>query len=461
MLISKHIWATESTAPIRITKKRTLVIGAMILSAAMLAGCSAGGGGASGGGSGTTTVKMVAWPGPEGDALSKVVTKYNADQGKKDGVKVSVTLLSRQDTFSKETALMATKSSNMDIYFTASYNIGQYAPSLEPLSGVDTSAYLPVAVDGLKYKDKLYALPLDVSNHFLYYRKDLVEKLLSDPSQKAEYEKVSASVLGTAREPKDPQTDNWDLDDYKAMSAYFSQSENPSSPTKYGTILQAKNLLYNTMLWNDVLWGYGGNWAKDGKATIDSAAGKKAVQLYTDIYKRGWTSPDSSQAEFPETQAALQSGNVATAIQWSAAFAQLNDPKQSPEVAGKIAVAPVPGGKTHVHALALSLNKYSKNKPAALKWLKYLATPEAMTAYAIAGGIPPMPTVLTAQKDVNPVFTQISETIAKNGFSEPVFPKTFTAYSQLATDLSGAWVGQTPVDEAVKTANANLQKLLG
>jgi len=438
-------------------KKRICAIGALVLSATLLTGCSTANTGGEGDGKGT--VKMVSWPGPEGDAMAKVVKAYNADQGKKDGITVDMVLLSRQDTFSKETALMASKSSDMDVYWTASYNVGQYSPSLDALDGVDTSNYFPVAVEGLTYKDKLYALPLDVSNHFLLYRKDLIANLLNDAAARAEYATISAAVLGTAREPKDPS--QWDLDDYKAMSAYFSKSDNPNSPTEYGTILQAKNLLYNTMIWNDVLWGYGGNWAKDGTATLDSAAGKKAVSLYADIYKNKWTSPDSAQAEFPETQAALQSGNVAFALQWSAAFASLNDPAQSPDVAGKIAIAPVPGGKTHVHALAVSLNKYSKNKEASKTWLKYLATPEAMTQYAEAGGIPAMPKVLEAQSAINPAFTQVSETIAKNGFAEPVFPQTFQAYSKIAEGLSGAWVGQTPVDEALKATNEELQQLLG
>ena len=30
-----------------------------------------------------TTVKMVLWPGPEGDAMQKVVDAYNASQGKR------------------------------------------------------------------------------------------------------------------------------------------------------------------------------------------------------------------------------------------------------------------------------------------------------------------------------------------------------------------------------------------
>lgn len=441
-------------------RRKAMALGALIVSGALLAGCSAGSSGSGGDeGSGEGTVKLVAWPGPEGDAMSKVVDAYNAGQGKDDGINVELTLLSRQDTFSKEAALMASKSSDVDIYFTASYNIGQFAPSLDPLTDIDTSAYFPVAAEGLTYEGELYALPLDVSNHFLLYRKDLTDALLADPAAQAEYEKISETVLGESRAPKDPA--EWDLDDFKVAAAYFSQSTNPNSPTKYGTIIQAKNLLYNTMIWNDVLWGYGGNWEKDGQAALNSEAGKKAVQLYADIYKNGWTSPDSSQAEFPETQAALQSGNTAFAIQWSAAFASLNDPAQSPDVAGKIAIAPVPGGKTHVHALAVSLNKYSKNKAAAKTFLSYLATEDAMTQYAQAGGIPAIPAVLEAQTDLNPAFAQVSQTITENGFSEPVFPQTFQAYSKIAEDLSGAWVGQTDVDEALKTANANLQELLG
>lgn len=411
-------------------------------------------------GDGTGLVTIVLWPGPEGDAMADVVDEYNDGQGKTDGIEVQMTLLSRQDTFSKEATLMAAKSSEQDIYFVASYNVGQFSPSLSPLSSVDASNFFPVAVDGLKYQSQQFALPLDVSNHFLLYRKDLVDKLLADSAQKADYQAIAQKVIGEPRAPK--AADDWDLDDFKVMAAYFSKSDNPKSLTEYGTILQAKNLLYNTMLWNDVLWGMGGGWTDaSGKADLATPQAQKAVQLYADIYSNHWASPDSAQAEFPETQAALQSGNVAFALQWSAGFADLNDPEKSPDVAGKIAIAKVPGGKTHVHALAVALNKYSKNQAAATKFLEYLAKPETMTSYAKAGGIPSMPAVLEAQSDINPAFAKISESIDKYGYSEPVFPRTFDAYAKLAEDLSGAWVGTTPAQTALQTANADLQGLLG
>jgi multiple sugar transport system substrate-binding protein len=435
------------------------LIAALLGSTVALAGCAPSTGGSSGSaGSGKGTVKMVLWPGPEGDAMSKVVKQYNADQGKKDHVKVDLTLLSRQDTFSKEATLMASRSSNQDIYFVASYNVGQFAASLDPLTSIDASNYFPVAVDGLKYQDKQFALPLDVSNHFTLYRKDLVDKLLGDPAQRAAYAKIAQKAIGEARPPK--PVDQWDWNDFKAMAAYFSRSDNPQSPTKYGTILQAKNLLYNTMIWDDVLWGMGGSWTKNGKADLDSPAAQQAIKLYADVYKNRWTSPDSSQAEFPETQAALKSGNTAFAVQWSAGFAELNDKTKSPGVAGKMAIGPVPGQHTHVHALAVALNKYSKNKGAAKKFLAYLAQPTAMATYAEAGGIPAMPKVLQDKASVNTAFPMISQSIEKYGYAEPVFPKTFDAYSKLAEALSGAWVGTTDAASAAKTANDDLTELL-
>ena len=75
--------------------------------------------------------------------MSKVVAAYNAGQGQKDKIKVDMTLLSRQDTFSKESTLMAAKSSQQDIYFVASYNVGQFSNALEPLTNVDATATSP------------------------------------------------------------------------------------------------------------------------------------------------------------------------------------------------------------------------------------------------------------------------------------------------------------------------------
>ncbi len=250
-----------------------------------------------------TEVKMILWPGPEGEAMQKVVDAYNAGQGKKDGVVVKQVLLSRDNTFAKEAALMKAKSSEYDIYFTASYLVGQHAPYLSEIKGVNDKLYLKASIDGLKVNKKQMALPLDTSLHFMYYRTDLVSSL-SSAANIAKYKQISKTVLGKELSPNlDAETWNWD--DALATAAFFTQKYNPESPTKYGYALPAKNLLYNTMIWNDVLWGLGGNWFTKGKPSINTPAGKAAIDVYRTIYTKELTSPDASQWEYAETNAAL------------------------------------------------------------------------------------------------------------------------------------------------------------
>jgi multiple sugar transport system substrate-binding protein len=408
-------------------------------------------------------VSMVLWPGPEGDAMQEVVDAYNEGQGQDDGVEVEMVLLSRDDTFARQGTEIGTQSSNLDIYFVASYNVGMFSEGLDPLDDLelDEELYFPVAIEGLQVDGAQYGLPLDVSNHFLYYRTDLIEQLLEDAEWQDRYREISEAVLGEARDPVAPE--EWDVDDYLAASAFFSQSENPDSPTTYGTALQLLTSPFNTVVWNDLLWGLGGGWTDaDGNANLESAEAQRAMEVYATIYEEGYTYRDAAQAEFGETNAALQNEQAAFAIQWSAAYAELIDPERSPAIADSIAVAPVPGNpqSTHVHALAIALNTHSENKEAALTWMQYLATPEGMDLYAKAGGIPSMPAVLEDNQDVNPAFGLIAEHVQEYGYTPPIFDGTFEAMTALAEELTPAWIGQRDIDEALAAANERLETVL-
>ena len=401
-----------------------------------------------------TTVKMVLWPGPEGDAMQKVVDAYNTSQGKKDGVTVKMILLSRDNTFAKEAALMKAKSSEYDIYFTASYLVGQHAPYLSDLKGIKDSRYLKASVDSLKVAGKQKALPLDTSLHFMYYRTDLIDSLSANA---AKYSSIAQEVLGKYLKPNtNPAT--WTWDDALATAAFFTQKYNPDSPTKYGYALPAKNLLYNTMIWNDVLWGLGGNWLKNGKPNLNTRTGKAAIDVYNTIYTKGLTSPDSSQWEYAETNAALTSGNAAIALQWNAAYSELSTTGATKDQIG-IAPPPGKGQLTHVHALAVGLNKFSKNQAAAAKWMAHLATVPAMRTYANAGGVPSMPKILKGMVSKNASFANVIEYAGKFGYSASAGPREFDMYAALAEVLSPAWSGQKTSADVAKSADEAIKKL--
>lgn len=403
-----------------------------------------------------TTVKMVLWPGPEGDAMQKVVDLYNGGKGKTDKVNVKMILLSRDNTFAKEAALMKSKSSEYDIYFTASYLAGQHAPYLSDLKGVKDSLYLKASVNSLKVGGKQKALPLDTSLHFMYYRTDLVASLAT-AANATKYSTIAKTVLGKDLKPNtNPAT--WTWDDALATAAFFTQQYNPESPTKYGYALPAKNLLYNTMIWNDVLWGLGGNWLKNGKPNLNTPSGKAAINVYRTIYTKGLTSPESSQWEYAETNSALTSGNAMMGLQWNAAYSELSTTGSTKD---KVGIAPPPGKgpRTHVHALAVGLNKYSKNQAASAKWMAYLATTPAMKAYATAGGVPSMPSILEGMVSTNASFANIIEYAGKFGYSESAGPREFDMYAALAEVLSPAWSGQKTATQVAASADAALKKL--
>ncbi|GAA3317283.1 ABC transporter substrate-binding protein [Arthrobacter ramosus] len=418
-----------------------------------LSGCGASGS-SSTNANGVTNLKMIMEPGPEADSMSKLVDAFNSGQGAKDKIHVEIDQLSRTDTFAKEAALMSTQSSDYDIYRTTSYLVAQHAPYLEPLT-LNGDNYFKAPVESLQVDGKQYGIPLDPSVHLLYYRTDLIDQMLKDAPT---YEKISQDVLGKKLEPKSP--DQWTWDDYIASAAYFTKKYNPNSPTPYGTQLQAKNLLYNAMVWDDVLWGLGGNWLNSaGQPDLTSTAAQNAVNVYRTVYTKGLTAADSDQAEFPETEAALGSGNAAFAVQWNAGYAQLNDASKSPKTAGKIGIAPVPGGKTHVHALSLGVNKYGKHTSQAQEFIKYLDDPATMGSYVGDGGIASMPKALSTKTDPNTA--ALNKALSGGSFSEPALPKAFDVYTALANDLSAAWVGQGDVSSALAKANADVAKLAG
>jgi multiple sugar transport system substrate-binding protein len=418
-----------------------------------------------------TTVKMVYWPGPESDAMGKVVGYYNERIAPETGVTVDMVLFGRDSHTQRQEAIMAAGSSEVDIFYISSDNVGKYTNYLAPLNpsfaalgmGDDgsQSIFIPSATETLSVDGNVYGLPLDVSNHFLFYRDDLISQLLSDPDWQAKYTALAKEHLGKDLKPKDPK--DWNYDDYMATALFFTKEYNPDSPTEYGTALQLKNLIYNVMLWDDVLWAYGGNWFDaDGKVSIESLAAKEALGVYDKMIELKLTPPDSGNYEYPETNAALETGKAAIALQWSAAYHELNDPAQSP-VAGKIAATHMPGEghPTMVQSVGIGLNAASKNKDAAIKWMTYLSTEDAMRRYAEAGGIPPVESVLTGLGEQRPELPEVAVDIKEYGYALPVTAHTLAIEQALIEEFSAVWAGIKSEDEALKDAQAALEKIVG
>ncbi len=413
-------------------------------------------------------VTVAGWPGgPEEIALRKVAEIYNAQPGRTDDDRVKLLFFNREGFFDKLLADMAAGSTTFDVNLVATYSLGKYTPFMDPItlpaSAGDT--YGTTVLKTMQYDGKQFGVPTDLSLHFMYYRKDLIDKLLADDGWKATYGEISQKYIGRTLAPKQP--DDWTWDDYVATALFFTKAVNRKSPVSYGTVLQMKNLLFNMMIFGEAPRSYGGNWMDGaGKITVDSPAYRTALDLYKKLYDVGATPKDSLSYEFPEANAAFGSGRVATMLQWNGAAADLDNKDKTPAVAGMIGTVAPPAGPagrfTHIHSLGLGLNKASTHKEAALRFLTWLAGPEAMTDYAKAGGSPALSDALARTIDGRPDLAKLGSFADRYGFvvNGGTSANALAVYEAQAKAFTGYWGGTDTLDATLQQATTAMTGLL-
>ncbi|MCM5556563.1 extracellular solute-binding protein [Pleomorphomonas sp. JP5] len=412
-------------------------------------------------------VTVLGWPGgPEEAGLRKAADAYNATAA--DADKVKLIFFNRDGFFDKLAADLAAGSTDFDVNLLATYALGRYAPFMDPITLPDASkATFPEKVLAtMQYDGKQYGIPTDLSLHFMYYRTDLIEKLLSDADWKAKYGEISEKYLGKKLEPKDP--DAWTWEDWMATALFFTKSINSDSPTRYGTVLQMKNLLFNMMVWHSVARAQGGDWMNDkGEIVVDSPAYRTALEIYKKLYDAGTSPKDSTTYEFAESNAAFGAGQVATMVQWNAAFGDLDNKEKTPAVAGKIGTVAPPTGPagrfTHIHGLGLGINKASKNKEGAVRFLNWLGTPDAMEIYAKAGGSPALSDAVVAKVSAErPDLVKLGQFAGAYGFvmHGGTAAKALQVYELQAKEFTAYWAGDKSLDEALAATKAGMADLL-
>lgn len=414
-------------------------------------------------------VTVLGWPGgPEETSLRAATELYNAKDDVADENKVDLIFFSREGFFDKLQADLAAGTDAFDVNLLATYSIGRYAPYMDPISLSDESeaVFGDTVLSTMQYDGKQYGVPTDLSLHFLYYRSDLIDALMSDDDARARYAEISEEYLGKAMEPKNPE--EWTWEDFAANALYFTKSVNSKSPTRYGTVLQMKNLLFNMMVFHSLPRAYGGNWMDEsGNIIVDSDAYKTGLEMYKMLLDAGATPKDSLSYEFAEANAAYASGHVAAMVQWNAAAAELTDAEKNPTVADVTSIIAPPTGPegrfTHIHGLGLGLNKNAPNREGAEAFLKWLSAKEAALVYAMAGGAPGLTAETAAEvAEERPDLVQLGEYASNYGFvmNGATAEKALAVYELQAKEFTGYWAGAQSLEEALSATKAGMAELL-
>jgi multiple sugar transport system substrate-binding protein len=408
-------------------------------------------------------VTVLGWPGgPEEAALRAVAELYNARPDVAAEDRVSLLFTSRDGFFDKLQVDLAAGSTAFDVNLIATYSIGRYAPFMEPITLSDEAdaVFGDTVLQTMQFDGAQYGVPTDLSLHFLYHRQDLIDALLADDAAKAKYSEIAQQHLGQAMEPK--AAADWTWEDFVANALYFSQSVNPDSPTRYGTVIQAKNLLFNMMVFHSWPRSYGADWMDDaGAITVDSEAYRTALSQAKMLFDLGATPPDSTSYEYAEANAAYAAGQVAAMVQWNAAAGELTEAQ--PETGTSAPPAGPEGRFTHIHGLGLGLNKAAQNKDGAMAFLQWLSTEEAAIAYARAGGAPGLASATAAQLAADrPDLVQVGEYASTYGFvmTGGTSEGALSVYEAQAREFTGYWAGTQDLDTALANTAAAMADLL-
>ncbi|RFU41371.1 ABC transporter substrate-binding protein [Actinomadura logoneensis] len=326
---------------------------------------------------------------------------------------------------------------NLDVVWTAEFAANRWLTPL-PKDQVDLSKMLPATVTTGQYRDNLYAVPSTSDAGMLYYRKDLLDKAgISAPPKTyaemwADCDKVKALPEG------------------KGVDCYFTEVNKTESLTisaveaieaQGGSILDAS-----------------------GKPTVNTPQAKAGIEFLAGARKDRMP----KEAVTLDTEGGrryFQGGKLLFQRQWPYQYAMANATDGSSKVAGKFAVAPLPGqngpGVANLGGHNLAISAFAKNKATALDFIKYLTGEQAQRANLMATSQAPTVASLYDDPELTKKFPYLP--VLKQAIStakpRPVVVKYGDVTAAIQGSVYDAVNGGKPVDQALTDLQGKLTTL--
>ena len=217
--------------------------------------------------------------------------------------------------------------------------------------------------------------------------------------------------------------------------------------------------------WGNYLFAAGGSiQGPDGKVALDSPEARHALQTYIDLYK-SVAPANSLNWAFDEALRAVGGDKAAQMISYNWMLPTLN--KQGGpggDLAGKFALAPVPGGKAILGAWYWSIPSNSTQKDGAWAFISWLTSKEHDAERVIRGGAPVRESVMTDPnvwaKGFGQDYYETAAKILANSAPLANGPNAEESINVVGDALNAAVAGQLSVDEAIKQAAKNMQAVL-
>lgn len=275
-----------------------------------------------------------------GSPAEALANNTAADFEKETGCKVVIDAVAYTGMYDKLSTEIKAGQAAHDVASMDFVWLAAFADAIEPITGADTSDFLPTLEESGTIDGNLLGYPMWVNAKILIYRKDLI--------------------------PEDKVPKTWD--EYKALA------EELKTDDMYGTTVfgRGTDAVCSFLDFACQAGAEGLVYDKDGNVNITDQAYVDALNFMVEMANADYSPTDSLATESPESQELFKNGKVAMQLNWSHRY---------PEAvaalgADKVGCAPMIGGSAGIGATTgpwyESVMKNSKNKDMALKYVEYM-----------------------------------------------------------------------------------------
>ncbi len=305
------------------------------------------------------------------------------------------------------------------------------------ISGTD---FFDNALKAFTYKDKIYAIPRDISNLVIYYNKDI-------------FERENISLPGKS----------WNIEEFLITAQKLTKDFNNDGQTdRFGFGFEE-----NPLFWLPFLWSNGGGIIDDElkKIIINKPESVKWIQFYADLRNKYHVAPTAGEAGSATMSQLFMQGKLAMHIsgRWSV-------PRYRKDIKFDWDVAKFPSGTSgsivDADASGWSISKKSKYPQKAWKLIRFLASKKSIDKFTGSGLIVPSrkdvanSNVFLAKKK-KPFSSEIFINIIPQAKPTPANKRYQEIIDLVNHQLEAVWNGKVSAKEAIdETFIKKLQGLL-
>ncbi|MGL4231795.1 MAG: ABC transporter substrate-binding protein [Casimicrobium sp.] len=390
-----------------------------------------------------TTLRIFTGGQQRPDVMRKIADEY---EKRTPGVKIAVEVGGATSEAQQQylNTVLTSKDSALDVVLIdvirpAQWSAAGWAEPLDAYLGADKakvmSQYMKAYSDANTVNGKVISLPYFADSQFLYYRKDLLAKY------------------------KRPVPKTWD--ELMETSQIIMQGE--KNPNLRGFETAGAPIEGTVCTYLVPLWGEGGEMVKNGKLNLDTPEARQPFQLLGRLKQSGVMSPNVGEIVTDRIRINMQAGNLIFAQTWGYVWNRAQNDADS-KVKGNIGVTTLPSSKTGKSATCiggwqLAVSAFSKNKAEAVKFVRYLSSPEVSKMQAIAAShLPVFPSVYKDKEVLaaNPWF-EFAGPIVETAKSRPVSPRYQEVSDAIRSNMNAYLSGTKTTDVALADMKKRLE----